>query len=427
MEAFLNLEPWWRFGAALLIGALIGMEREFVQQHAEQRSFAGIRTFSFIALFGAVAAYVARSQGEVVFIVAFSGYVLLVAGNRLAMVLRDRSEGRTTEIVALMTPLLGALVIWDHPDIAAALSVITALILSLKFPLHNIARRMSIADLRATLQFALLALVVLPLLPNRPLGPYGVLNPFQIWLLAVFVSGISFLGYLLMKLMGTERGTGLAGIFGGLVSSTAATVSFAGRSREDPRLAAVSAIAIVLASTVMFPRLLIEVLVVNASLLSVLWLPITAMLLTGALAAVLLWRGRPAPPEDASNTLELGNPLRILSAIGFALLFAIVLVAVKAASASFGTAGLYLAGGLSGLTGVDTITLSASGLAAQGQIEAQSAAGAIVLAALVNTAAKAFLASFLGPTALRRTILWAFGAVMAVGIIVGLLTVWVPA
>jgi uncharacterized membrane protein (DUF4010 family) len=426
MEQFINLEPWWRFGAALFIGALIGIEREFVQQHAEQRSFAGIRTFSFIALFGAVAAYISRAQGEIVFIVAYGGYVLLVAGNRVAMVVRDRSEGMTTEVVALTTPLLGALVIWDHPNIAAALSVITALLLSLKFPLHNIARRMSIADLRATLQFGLLAVVVLPLLPNQALGPFGVLNPFQIWLLVVFVSGISFLGYLLMKLLGPERGTGLAGLFGGLVSSTAATVSFADRSRQDPRLAAVSAIAIVLASSVMFPRMLIEILVVNSRLVASLWLPVTAMLGAGLLVAMILWRGRPSAPDGVSSAVELGNPLRITSAVGFALLFAIVLVVVKLANESFGTAGLYLASGLSGLTGVDTITLSASGLAARGQIEPQAAAGAIVLAALVNTAAKAALASFLGPSALRRTILWAFGAMLIVGILVGLFTVWAP-
>ncbi|MGA9192162.1 MAG: MgtC/SapB family protein [Anaerolineales bacterium] len=426
MEQFINLEPWWRFGAALFIGALIGIEREFVQQHAEQRSFAGIRTFSFIALFGALAAYISRAQGEIVFIVAYGGYVLLVAGNRVAMVVRDRSEGMTTEVVALATPLLGALVIWDHPNIAAALSVVIALLLSLKFPLHNIARRMSIADLRATLQFGLLAVVVLPLLPNQALGPFGVLNPFQIWLLVVFVSGISFLGYLLMKLLGPERGTGLAGLFGGLVSSTAATVSFADRSRQDPRLAAVSAIAIVLASTVMFPRMLIEILVVNSRLVASLWLPVTAMLGAGVLVAIILWRGRPSAPDGVSSAVELGNPLRITSAVGFALLFAIVLVVVKVANESFGTAGLYLASGLSGLTGVDTITLSASGLAARGQIEPQAAAGAIVLAALVNTAAKAALASFLGPGALRRTILWAFGAMLIVGILVGLFTVWAP-
>jgi uncharacterized membrane protein (DUF4010 family) len=242
----------------------------------------------------------------------------------------------------------------------------------------------------------------------------------------VFVSGISFLGYLLMKLFGPERGTGLAGLFGGLVSSTAATVSFAGRSRNDPRLAAVSAIAIVLASTVMFPRMLIEVLVVNAQLFTTLWVPVTSMLAAGVVVAALLWRGRPSAPEGTDNPIELGNPLRITSAIGFALLFAVVLVAVKAASESFGTVGLYLASGLSGLTGVDTITLSASGLAAQGEIQPQAAAGAILLAALVNTAAKAALASFLDPTGLRRTMLWSFGSVLAVGILAGLLTVWVP-
>jgi uncharacterized membrane protein (DUF4010 family) len=166
---------------------------------------------------------------------------------------------------------------------------------------------------------------------------------------------------------------------------------------------------------------------VNSHLLGPLWLPLTAMLLAGASVAIVLWRTRPSAPEDASGPVEFGNPLRIPAAIGFALLFALVLVVVKTANESFGTAGLYVASGLSGLTGVDTITLSASGLAAQGQIQAPAAAGAILLASLVNTAAKAVLASFLGPGALRRTILWAFGAVLVVGIAVGFATVWAPA
>lgn len=427
MQSFINLEPWWRFGAAILIGALIGIEREFVAQHAEQRSFAGIRTFSFISLFGALAAFLAAAHGFALFLVAYGGYILLVAGTRVASVFRGQTEGMTTEVVAIMTPMLGALVVWGHADIAAALSVITALLLSLKPPLHEIARRMNLEDLRATLQFGLIAVVVLPLLPNRPMGPFGVLNPFQIWLLVVFVSGISFLGYILMKMLGPERGTGLAGLFGGLVSSTATTVSFAGRSKSDPTLSAVSALAIVLASAAMFPRVIAEVLVVNPSLMLRLVWPLVGMLLAGVAITLILWRKRPSEDSAESEHIQLANPLRFSSAITFAVLFIIVLIVVKAASETFGQTGVFLAAGLSGLTGVDSITLSAAGLAARGQLGAGAASTAIVIASLANTAVKAGLAAFLGSGAVRRTIFWALAVMMLVGLVASWLALWMPA
>jgi uncharacterized membrane protein (DUF4010 family) len=421
MANIIDIEPWWRFGAALLIGALIGIEREFVQQHATERGFAGIRTFSFIALFGAVAAYASESTTPAVFLIAYGGYALLLSGSRIANTLRGESGGITTEVVALLTPLLGALVIWGRVEIAAALAVVTALILTLKFPLHDIARRMTVADLRATLEFGLLAIVILPLLPNRALDPYGVLNPFVIWLLVVFVSGMNFLGYILMKLLGPERGTGLAGLFGGLVSSTAATVSFASQSREDPTLSPATTVAILLASGIMLPRQIVEVLVVNPSLIGELWVPTLIMLVVGIALTAFLWRQR---PREIKHTMDLANPLRISTALSFALIFTVVLLVVKLASSGFGNTGLLVASGVSGLAGVDSITLSASSLAASGQIGAQAAAGAIWLATLVNTAEKAVLAMVLGSLPVRRTIGWTFAAMLLVGLIAGFLTVW---
>jgi uncharacterized membrane protein (DUF4010 family) len=137
--------------------------------------------------------------------------------------MRGVEEGITTEVTALLVPLFGAMMIWNQPAVAAALGVITALILALKPRLHGAARRMSTEDLRATLEFSIITAVVLPLLPNEGFGPYGVLNPFQIWLLVVFISGIGFLAYVLMKFLGPERGVGITGLLGGLVSSTATT------------------------------------------------------------------------------------------------------------------------------------------------------------------------------------------------------------
>lgn len=416
MADLINLEPWWRFGAAILLGALIGIEREFVQQREDSSSFAGIRTFAFISLFGALAAFASQLQGISTFLLAYGGFLLLIASNRVAGVLRGRTTGMTTEVVAILTPLLGALVIWDRVAVAAALSVIAALMLSLKPSLHQIARRMSNEDLRATLQFGLISLVILPLLPNMAFGPLGAINPFEIWLLVILVSGISFLGYLLMKFGAPTSGTGLAGLFGGLVSSTATTVSFASRSKENPSYGNLAGLAVILASLVSFPRIVIEVLAVHPPLIGSLALPLGLMVLSGSGLAYRHWRRETRrAANDAVDALEVTNPLRLQSALLFALVFTIVLVAVKYANLYFGNAGLYVAGALSGLTGVDSISLSAAGLTADGELERTAAATAILLATFVNLLLKLGLAHLLGGAELRRVVYRAFLVILVVG------------
>lgn len=424
MESILNIEPWWRFGAALLIGALIGLEREFIQQRTDDPEFAGIRTFSLFALLGAVGAYVAQEHGIWPFVVAYIMLALLIWASYLGEIYRGHEEGITTEVVALIVPLLGAMVVWDNFELAAALGVITALILALKPTLHNLARRMSAVDLRATLEFALITAVVLPLLPNRNFGPFEVINPFQIWLLVILVSGIGFLGYILIKILGAEQGVGLTGILGGLVSSTATTVSFAGRSRENPGLSSILARGVILASCIMFPRVMIEVGVVYAPLLNVLSVPLVAMLIASLGGVYVLWRRRQEDEQESRERMEVSNPLRFSTALTFALAFVIVLIVVRAANEFFGYAGVYLASALTGVTDVDAITLSVSDLALTGQIEATVATVAILLATLVNTTAKAVIAWVLGSVELRRTIVRVYGFVLLTGIVSGAVVLW---
>lgn len=417
IATLLNVEPWWRFGAAILIGALVGLEREFVQQREGEPDFAGIRTFSLISLLGAVTAFVADERGLLIFVIAYAGLALLVWAGYVGDVYRGIGEGITTEVAALLVPLLGAMVVWDHSELALALGVITALTLSLKPRLHNLARRMSARDLWATLEFALIAAVVLPLLPNRTFGPFDVLNPYEIWLLVVFVSGISYFGYVLMKLLGAGTGIGLTGLLGGIASSTATTLSFAGRSQRTPGLSTAFATGIILASTTMFPRVLFEVFVIHQPLLREVALPLGAMLLTGLVVFAVLWqREQDGGGEDAEE-VDLTNPLNLSTAIKFALLFAVVLMVTKAAESFFGTAGVYATSIITGLTDVDAITLTVAELAAAGRIESRVASVAIILAALVNSASKATLAIVLGAPQLRPAIVRGFGAMILVGII----------
>jgi uncharacterized membrane protein (DUF4010 family) len=415
----LNLEPWWRFAAALLIGALIGLEREFVQQRSGEQEFGGIRTFALMALLGAVAAFLTDQYGPLIFVVVYLGLILLLWASLLASSMRGVEEGITTEVTALLVPLFGAMMIWNQPAVAAALGVITALILALKPRLHGAARRMSAEDLRATLEFSIITAVVLPLLPNEGFGPYGVLNPFQIWLLVVFISGIGFLGYVLMKYLGPERGIGITGILGGLVSSTATTLSFAGRSKTNAGLSTVLAQGILLASCVMFPRVLVEVAVVNPALVRQVVVPLAMMLIAGLIAVYILRRRGRAEEKVDHGGVELSNPLRLKTAITFGLVFAVVLVAVEAANEYFGSAGVYVASILAGITDVDSITLSVSNLSMKGLLDTRVAAIAIILATIMNTIAKAVMAMVLGTPRLRRLVSRAFGFVVLAGLISG--------
>ncbi len=412
-----NLEPWWRFAVALLIGALIGLEREFIQQKEGHPDFVGIRTFSLISLLGAVTAHLSPEFGFTPALIAFVGLIMLsVIGYIGDIVIRSHRGGVTTEVAVLLAFFLGAMVIWDRAEIAVALSVIIALLLTLKRPLHELARRMDVQDLRYTIEFALVAAVVLPILPNETIDPFGVVNPSQIWLLVVFVSGIGFVGYVLMKVLGAKQGVGLTGLLGGIVSSTATTLSFSTRSQESPALSGHFAQAILLASTVMFPRVLIEVLVVNASLLRIVTLPLVAMLLAG-LATVVILRRRGSDEEPEEDVVDLANPLRLTTALMFGLVFAIVLVAVRLAEQFLGNTGVYIASVITGLTDVNAITLSAARLAGRGQLDPHVAGSAIVIAAVVNTFAKAGIALSVGAPRLRHTVMWTFGVVIAVGLI----------
>jgi uncharacterized membrane protein (DUF4010 family) len=221
-----------------------------------------------------------------------------------------------------------------------------------------------------------------------------------------------------MKTLGTEQGIGLTGLLGGLVSSTATTLSFAGRSKVNQSLSTMLARGILLASSVMFPRVLIEVAVVNNSLLPHVILPIGAMFLASILVFFFMWRVKGKDEKDEPGKVELSNPLRLQTAVTFGLVFAVVLVAVRAANEYFGSAGVYVASLLTGITDVDSITLSVSELALSGSLEPRVASIAIVIASLVNTTAKGVMALVIGSFGLRRTILRAFGIVLIVGLAV---------
>ena len=271
-----NVELFYRFGIALALGLLVGLEREY--SHADEGQtplFGGARTFPLIALTGCAAALIASEVTPWFFPVAFAAVTGLVMAAYAATAAKG-DVGLTTEVTSLVVFLCGALAYWDYLLLAAAVTVTTLALLSLKTTLHDLSRRISQQDIYATLKFAIITVIILPLLPNRTYGPLDVLNPQQIWLMVVFISGISFCGYVLIKLVGPRQGIGLTGLLGGLVSSTAVTLSFSQRSQKASHLARPFTLAITVASTTMFIRVLFEAFVLNPALARVLAIPLLA-------------------------------------------------------------------------------------------------------------------------------------------------------
>jgi uncharacterized membrane protein (DUF4010 family) len=405
------LEIGQRLLIALLCGALVGLEREFVRQREGRAPFAGVRTMMLIALAGALATHLSLTMGRWIVAVAFAAVGTLLAISYYADAERD--PGMTTEVAGLVTFLLGVMIAEGTATLAVATAIVVTLILSLRGPLHEFARRISEEDLYATLKFAIMTFVVLPFLPNRAYGPFAVLNPWEIWLMVVLISGISFLAYVLNHLLGERRGTVVAALLGGLVSSTAVTLAAAQRSREQARLAPLLAAAVLLASVVMLPRVLVVLAIVQPSLVPVLVLPAAMMALANGIACVLLLRGRHVVPEEPGAQLE--NPFALGAAIRFALFFTAVLFGAKAAEVLYGGAGLYAAAAVSGLADVDAITLSVAKQVGNGTA-IDLGARTILVAVMANTASKAALAWSLAGRPMARRVLLGLGATLLAGV-----------
>jgi uncharacterized membrane protein (DUF4010 family) len=304
--------------------------------------------------------------------------------------------------------------------LAASLGVATGAVLSLRDQLHSLAKRISTQDVEATLKFAIIALIVLPLVPDRTFGPppLDALNPFRICLMIVLISGVDFASYVLVKIVGPEHGMGWSGILGGLVSSTALTLGFARRSRTDPAASAPLAMGILLAWTVMFVRVIVIVSVVALPLLPRLALGLGIPCAAALVLAGWMWRRthklQVGQVEAGSNPFELGQAIR------FGLVFAVVVFAAKAAQVYLGTTGLYATGALAGTTDVDAISLSMANLVQREPDNSAIAARTIEIAVLSNTLVKGGMTFVLGSPALRKA-MWPAVLILAAACVVGML------
>ena len=399
----------YRLGAALAIGLLIGLQREYAHVQEEDRDevelFAGVRTFALFSMLGFLAALAAARTFSVLgFIVVFAGLIALVTISYIFSA-RGGSMGITTETAVLVTAMIGAICYWGDLRLAAVIGVLTTILLSLKVTTKSFVQQLTREDVYATLKFAFISIIVLPLLPREPLAPepFDVLVPFNIWLMVVFISGIGFLGYALIKTVGVHRGVGLAGLLGGLASSTAVTVSFSQRSRQAGGLAHPFALAIMLSWSVMIVRVAVEVFAVNRALLASMWVPLAMVILCCLAFSLYLYRAQPSAGEGDAESFT--NPFELKPAIVFGLLYAGILLAARAAQLYYGNAGIYLTSVISGLVDVDAITLTMARLSQPGGgLDDVTASRAIILAVVSNTLVKGGIAIVAGSVGLRKII-----------------------
>jgi uncharacterized membrane protein (DUF4010 family) len=312
---------------------------------------------------------------------------------------------------------IGALCYREDLALSVALGVTAMLLLSIKLETHRLVQHVTREDIAATIKFAVITAIVLPVLPNRLFGPepFNIFNPLKIWLFVVFISSISFVGYLLVKFIGSKKGIGITGLFGGIASSTALTFSFTDRSRENPELSKSFALAITVAWTVIFIRLIGVVAAFNVALVRIVWLPLTLAAVTGLLYCLYLFR---CQATDHRENVSFANPFKLGPAIKFGLIFTVILFISKSAQIYFGNTGVYISSFFAGLADVDAIAFSMAKLSRGAEGVSPLIAGrAVVLAAVANTFLKGSIILFSGSPELRRHMLPGFIIMMAASVI----------
>jgi len=367
---------------------LVGIERGWKERSAEEGSrIAGIRTFGLLGLLGGLWALLAEDMGDILLGISFLALTAILVSAYWRERQVDHDLGITTLVAALVTFALGALAIRGQAHIAITGAVVTVTLLSLKPVLHGWLRRLAPEEFYAALKLLLISVVLLPVLPNQGYGPWEAINPYQVWWMVVLIAGLSFAGYLAMKLVGTERGILLTGLFGGVVSSTATTLTFS-RLAKQIDMGRLLSLGVLVASTTMFPRVLIEVSIINPALLTHLLAPLS--LITFVTAGYCAWLWHTIDNTHGATTLRLKNPLQLTSALQFGLLLAAIMLLAEAFRAWLGETGIYLLATVSGLADVDAITLSLANMA-HADLAADVASRAILLATLVNTLVKGIL------------------------------------
>jgi uncharacterized membrane protein (DUF4010 family) len=406
-------------GIAALIGLVIGIERQW-SGHASgpHARFAGVRTFFMLGLIGGLAGVFLREGWTAVASVLLAGGVgLVLAGYIIASRRRGSDSDATTEVAGLLVLALAVIAVQGYHVLAGGITALVVLALREKALLHRMVERIGEEEFRAAVQFAALALVVLPLLPEGPYGPLGGIRPRALWAVVLFFSGLSFAGYIARRIAGPDLGYPITGLLGGLLSSTAVTLHFSRQSKREPRLSAALALGVLAACTVLLPRVTVVAALLNPAVARALlpYLAPPAIVGVVILGTVLLRRKR---DQAGGGDFAEKSPLRLVTAIQMAVALQAVIMAITFVRETWGSPGILASAAVLGLTDVDALTLSMSTMG-DGPAMVELGAKAIVVGILANTALKLTLALVLGGNAYRWRVaagLLALGAALGVGL-----------
>jgi uncharacterized membrane protein (DUF4010 family) len=410
---------------ALAIGLLIGAEREWSQRYEKtERVMAGIRTFGLLGLLGAVAIILTDIVGDHAWAFVLVAVALLVVAGYIAEARATGDWGMTTEVAMLVTFGLGVMAASGQLAMAAGLGVLVAGLLSLKRLLHTQVHRLTPEEVSGALKLLFISVVMLPLLPNESYGPYEVFNPYVIWWMVVAITGLGFAAYVSMRVIGQQSGILLTSVLGGLVSSTAMTLTLARLAKTTPHPSTLSA-GLLLSSALMFPRVLVVSAVVAPSLMTfLLWPLVLASLCYLSGAAWLAWVGqRQLPAAEQAVDTGLQNPFQIGQALRFTLILVVIMFAVEVAREYFGQAGVWITAAISGAADVDAINLSLSRIAGK-ELGLGLAAQGILIAAMSNSVFKLVLSWTIGGNTIGwRTLPFVVAGVVVAAVSIGWLTI----
>jgi len=425
------MELFERLAAALAIGLLVGIERGWAESdEREGERAAGLRTFALAGLLGGVwGALAAGDGGAVALAVAFLVFSVVVALFRYRELVREQSYGATTVVAAMLVFALGALAVLGDMVVAGAAGVATAGLLALKGALHEWVKRLTWAELRAGLALLAMTIILLPILPDRAMGPWNALNPHDVWVMTIAIAVVSFGGYVAVRVAGEHRGLLLSAVAGSLVSSTAVTLDMARLARKHPERAAFFAGTIALAGATMMARVLVVVGFFNAELLR--WLVpglVFAGLASLAATGVSLLHARRSQAVNAGrgSVLVLTNPFDLATVLKFGVLLAVVMLLAEGLTRLYGPGGAYALAAASGIADVDAFTLSMTRLA-RTALGPETAATAILVTVAVNSIAKGVLAWITGGAGIGRRVLLIAAAAIATGFVgLQLASLWDP-
>jgi uncharacterized membrane protein (DUF4010 family) len=407
--------PYMLLGLSLGLGLLVGLQREYASSKT-----AGIRTFPLITLTGTICGLLAKVLDTWILVAGFLGVIsLLIIGTIQRIKNKEEGSGITTEAAVLLMFSLGAYLVFGEPIVTVVLTGVVTVLLHFKTSLHGLVNKVGEQDLRAVMQFVLISMVILPVLPNTTYDQYKVLNPKDIWLMVVLIVAISLCGYFAYKLFGDKVGALLGGVLGGLISSTATTVSYAKMSARNVTSGKLAAFVIITASTVSLVRVLIEIRIVSPSSFMNLVFPLVAelavmIILTGILAF--------RQEKGVFKMQEQKNPAELKSALIFGLLYAVISFLSAAVKDKFGNEGLYVVSILSGLTDMDAITLSTAKMTEQKNIDASLGWRLILIAFLSNLIFKGGIAMVMGGKELGKSIAFLIGIAFLTGL--AILFIW---